>query len=81
MLKGKVVGSAATLALLFWSGSATAAPAAQTLSLTGASSAAAYMQVDEEGVGDLALVGVGVVIALLAAIYFLSEDDDDPVSA
>lgn len=83
MIKKGVLALAGAASLLFGSTVATA-QTAQSLSVADSVRAGATMTEanaqDDEGIGSSVLIGVGIFVVIVIAIYFIAESDD-PVSA
>lgn len=85
MVKKGVMALVGATSLLFGSTVATAQTTAASLSVSdsmraGATMTEANAQDDEGGFGSPILIGVGIFIVIVVAIYFIAEKDD-PVSA
>ena len=85
MIKKGAIALVGAASLLLGSTVATAQTSAASLSVSdsvrsGAAMAEASAQDDEGVFGSPVLIGVGIFIVIVVAIYFLAESDD-PVSA
>lgn len=80
MVKKGVMALAGAAALLFGSGVATAQTSAAPLSVAGTARTGASLEDASNQVDQSVLIGVGVFVAIVIAIYFIAENDD-PASA
>ena len=81
MVKKGVMALVGATSLLFGSTVATAQTTAASLSVSdsvraGATMTEASAQDDEGGFGSPVLIGVGIFIVIVVAIYFIAESDD-----
>jgi hypothetical protein len=80
MVKKGVMALAGAAALLFGSSVATAQTSAAPLSVAENVRAGAPMEEASNQIDQSVLIGVGVFVVIVIAIYFLAENDD-PLSA
>ena len=62
-------------------GLAAATLAAQPLAAADVSRAAPTVEGESEMGGGVGLLGIAIFVAIVAAVYFIAESEDDPISA